>query len=70
MAGKLSKDAVEALILLGGFALVALIGLIVFFIWPANIYGAWRVLLTVVVGMIIAIPAMVAIRKKLLHPPK
>jgi hypothetical protein len=65
---KLSNDALEALILLGGFAIVALAGLVVFFVWPSQTYGAWRVLLTVAAGGAVAIPAMIALRKRLTRP--
>ncbi|MBN9062822.1 MAG: hypothetical protein J0H41_10320 [Rhizobiales bacterium] len=68
MAGKLSKDAIEALILLGGFAIVALAAFVVLLVWPADLYGAWRVLLTVVIGGLVAIPVMIAVRKKLSPP--
>ncbi len=66
---KLSKDAIEALILLGGFAIVALAAFVVFKVWPTNVHGNWRVYLTLFVGAAIAIPAMIALRKKLI-PPK
>ncbi|WP_342359859.1 hypothetical protein [Terrarubrum flagellatum] len=67
---KLSRDAIEALILLGGFGIVALAGLIVFLVWPTNIYGDWRVFLTLFVGALIAIPTMLALKKKWASPPK
>lgn len=63
---KLSNDAIEALILIGGFAIVAFAGLVVFLVWPTNIHGDWRVFLTLFVGAVVVIPAMIALRKRLI----
>jgi hypothetical protein len=67
---KPSNDAIEALILLGGFAIVALAAFAVFLIWPTNIHGNWRVYLTLLVGAAIAIPSMIALRRKLIDGGK
>jgi hypothetical protein len=61
---KLSNDVIEALILVGGFAVVALAGLIVFSVWPTNVHGNWRIYLTLLVGAAIAIPSMIALRRR------
>ena len=66
MAMRLSKDAIEALILLGGFAIVALAGLLVVWIWPTNIHGNWRLYLTLLIGALIVIPGMLALRRRLI----
>ncbi|MET0606970.1 MAG: hypothetical protein ABWZ80_10975 [Beijerinckiaceae bacterium] len=62
---KLSKDAIEAIILVSGFALVAAAGSIVFLVWPTNIHGSWRIYLTLVLGALVVIPAMIALRRRL-----
>jgi cytochrome c biogenesis protein CcdA len=66
---KLSDDALEALILVAGFAVVAAAGLIVFLVWPTNVHGNWRVYLTLVIGAAIVIPAMIALRRRLTGKP-
>lgn len=66
MAMRLSKDAIEALILLGGFAIVALAGLLVVWIWPTNIHGNWRLYLTLLIGALIVVPGMLALRRRLI----
>ena len=63
---KLSKDAVEALLVLGAFALIAGAAWAVLQIWPIFPYGNWRVFLTLIIGTLIAIPAVLRLRKRLL----
>ncbi|MGL4323725.1 MAG: hypothetical protein ACRCTD_06740 [Beijerinckiaceae bacterium] len=63
---KLSKDAVEALLVLGAFAIIAGAAWLVLQIWPIFPYGNWRVFLTLIIGTLIAIPTVLRLRKRLL----
>lgn len=63
---KLSKDVIEALLIVGAFAIIALAAWIVMLIWPVFPYGNWRVFLTLVIGGIIAVPAVYRLRNKYL----
>lgn len=63
---KFSKDAIEGLLVVGAFAIIAFAAWIVMQIWPVFPYGNWRVFLTLIVGGIIAVPTVYRLRNKLL----
>ncbi|MGL4494999.1 MAG: hypothetical protein ACRCYS_13680 [Beijerinckiaceae bacterium] len=63
---KLSKDVIEAVLLIGAFAAIALAMWVVSKIWPVFPYGNWRIFLTMIVGGVIAVPLVFRLRRRLM----
>jgi hypothetical protein len=67
---RLSRDGLEALLLLGGFAFVAAVGLVVFLLYPTHIHGNARLYLALIVAGLIAVPTVLHLRQRLSDHPR
>jgi hypothetical protein len=62
---RFSRDASEALLLLGGFAFVLAAGALTMLIWPTHIYGNWRLFAALAIAACLAIPTVLHLRRRL-----
>ena len=61
---RLSRDAAEALLLLGGFAFVVAVGLVVMLVWPTHLYGNWRLYAALLLAVLVAVPVTLRLRRR------
>jgi hypothetical protein len=61
---RLSRDAIEALILVGGFLFVVAMGALVMWIWPTHLHGNWRLFLALAIAALVAVPTALKLKAR------